>query len=78
MALVRKGKRREGGKCLSSKTSLFTAFGPPLFGQPARRTVAELGRLNSLQELYEIFGRLLPERLLAPTEKGINSRERPF
>jgi hypothetical protein len=37
-----------------------------------------LGRLNSLQELYEIFGHLLPERLLAPTEKGTNSRERLF
>ena len=74
---------REGGaglleKSMASKTPFFKAFGPLLFGRPAGRAMAKLGRLNSLQELYEIFGHLLPERLLAPTEKGINSRERLF
>lgn len=65
-------------KSMASKTSFFKAFGPLLFGRPGGRALAKLGRLNSLQELYEIFGHLLPERLLAPTEKGVNSRERLF
>jgi len=63
---------------MSSKTPFFKAFGPLLFGRPAGRTLQKLGRLTSLQELYEIFGHLLPERLLAPAEKGTNSRERLF
>ena len=63
---------------MSSKTPFFKAFGPLLFGRPARRTMQKLRRLNSLQELYEIFGHLLPEGLLATTEKGLNSRDRLF
>jgi hypothetical protein len=63
---------------MSSKTPFFQAFGPLLFGRPARRSLQKLGRLNSLQELYELFGHVLPERLLAPAEKGTNSRERLF
>jgi len=63
---------------MSSKTPFFKAFGPLLFGRPARRTLQKLGRLNSLQELYEIFGHLLPEQLLAASEAGVNSRERLF
>jgi hypothetical protein len=42
------------------------------------RTLRKIGRIDSLQELYEIFGHLLPERLLAPTEEGPGSRERDF
>lgn len=38
----------------------------------------KLARLNSLQELYELFGHLIPERLLAASEAGANSRERVF
>ena len=34
--------------------------------------------MDSLQELYEIFGHLLPERLLAPSDEGVNSRKRIF
>jgi len=63
---------------MSNKTPFFKAFGPLLFGRPARRTLQKLSRLNSLQELYEIFGHLLPERLLAATENGVNSRDRLF
>ena len=66
------------GKSMSSKTPFFRAFGPLLFGRPAGRTLQKLGRLNSLQELYEIFGHLLPERLLAAADAGTNSRERLF
>ena len=63
---------------MASKTPFFKAFGPLLFGRPARRTLRKLGRLNSLQELYEIFGHLLPDGLLAATRKGANSRDRLF
>lgn len=63
---------------MSNKTPFFKAFGPLLFGRPAGRTLKKLGRLNSLQELYEIFGHLLPDGLLAATEKGTNSRTRLF
>lgn len=38
----------------------------------------KVARLNSLQELYELFGHLIPERLLAASEAGTNSRERVF
>ena len=40
--------------------------------------MGKLGRLDSLQELYELFGHLLPEHLLAAREAGVNSRERLF
>src|SRR6266853_86578 len=63
---------------MSRNTPFFRAFGPLLFGRPARRTLQKLGRLNSLQELYELFGHLLPERLLACSDQGTNSRERLF
>lgn len=63
---------------MSSKTPFCKAFGPLLFGRPARRTLQKLGRMNSLQELYEIFGHLLPEQLLTPNDEGAHSRERIF
>lgn len=63
---------------MSSSTPFFKAFGPLLFGRPARGAIKKLARLNSIQELYELFGHLFPERLLAPGEAGVNSRERAF
>ncbi len=59
-------------------TPFFRAFGPLLFGRPAQRTLRKIGRIDSLAELYEIFGHLLPDRLLAPSEEGPGSRERDF
>lgn len=63
---------------MSSSTPFFKAFGPLLFGRPGRAAFKKLARLNSLQELYELFGHLIPERLLAASEAGANSRERVF
>ena len=40
---------------MSSNAPFFKAFGPLIFGRPGRRTLQKLSRLNSLQELYEIF-----------------------
>lgn len=63
---------------MPNRTPFFQAFGPLLFGRPARRTIRQLKRLNSLQELYELFGYLIPERLLEASAQGVNSRERIF
>jgi hypothetical protein len=63
---------------MPSKTPFFQAFGPLLFGRPARSVFDKVERLDSLQELYRIFGHLLPEKVLAPAETGTNSRKRLF
>jgi Insertion element 4 transposase N-terminal len=65
-------------KRMSNATPFFKAFGPLLFGRSGRGGIKKLARLNSLQELYELFGHLIPERLLAASEAGANSRERVF
>jgi hypothetical protein len=36
----------------------------------------KIQRLESLGEIYELFGDLLPDRLLSKSEEGPNSRER--
>lgn len=65
-------------KWMSSSTPFFKAFGPLLFGRPARGALRKVGRLNSLQGLYELFGHLIPEARLAASPTGRNSRERVF
>ena len=61
---------------MPSNTPFFQAFGPLLFGRRARLQVERIRRLGSLGELYELFGEMLPERLLGRRESGVNSRER--
>ncbi len=61
---------------MASSTPFFQAFGPLLFGRAARGAIKKLARLDSLQEMYELFGHLFAESLLARTEEGTNSRER--
>jgi hypothetical protein len=78
MDLAGLSERAQLDKTMSSKTPFFKAFGPLLFGRPARRILQKIGRLDSLQELYEIFGHLLPDELLAASEAGVGSRERVF
>jgi Transposase DDE domain/Insertion element 4 transposase N-terminal len=78
MDLARHGRVEKVGEIMSSKTPFFKAFGPLLFGRAGPRRLEKLGRMSSLQELYELFGHLLPERLLARSEAGVNSRERLF
>ena len=60
---------------MPNETPFFQAFGPLLFGRPARAALTRLGKLDSLQELYAIFGDLFPQRLLSPTEKGLIAGE---
>ena len=63
---------------MASSTPFFKAFGPLLFGRAAWGAMKKLARLDSLHELYELFGHLFPESLLASAEEGVNSRERTF
>jgi hypothetical protein len=63
---------------MPNRTPFFKAFGPLLFGRPVRRALAKLERFDSLQELYELFGHLFPERLLEPGAQGRPRRERTF
>lgn len=63
---------------MASSTPFFKAFGPLLFGRAARGALKKLARLDSLQELYELFGHLFPESLLTSAEEGIKRRERTF
>jgi hypothetical protein len=63
---------------MPNRTPFFKAFGPLLFGRPVRRALAKLERFDSLQELYELFGHLFPERLLEPSAQGRTRRERTF
>lgn len=61
---------------MATKTPFFKAFGPMLFGRAPRKVVGNLGKLKSLEELYNLFGDLIPHSLLSTSAKGINSRER--
>jgi hypothetical protein len=63
---------------MSSSTPFFKAFGPLLFGRPARSAFEKVEKLDAIQELYEIFGYMFPERLLEAGDGGPNSRERIF
>lgn len=61
---------------MSSRTPFFKEFGPLLFGRRPRSQVEKIRRLDSMEDLYGIFGDLLPERMLHPVKKGVNSRVR--
>lgn len=61
---------------MSSSTPFFQAFGPLLFGRKPGSKLREVKQIKSLGELYEVFGDLVPEKLLGRTENGTGSRER--
>ena len=61
---------------MSTSTPFFEAFGPLLFGRKPGSKLKELKQIQSLGELYEVFGDLIPEKLLGRSECGTNSRER--
>ena len=65
-------------KRMPSSTPFFKAFGPLLFGRAGGGVFRKVARVNSLQELCELFGHLIPERLLGASAAGANSRERVF
>ncbi|MDB6175862.1 MAG: transposase of ISPca12, partial [Chthoniobacteraceae bacterium] len=63
-------------------TPFFKAFGPLLFGKPARSSLAKLldslAAENSLSQLQDAFGHFIPAARLARENKGENSRRRIF
>jgi hypothetical protein len=61
---------------MTSTTPFFKAFGPLLFGRRSRSTLESIARLESLEDLYSIFGDLFTEKLLGRSDKGTNSRTR--
>jgi hypothetical protein len=63
---------------MATSTPFFKEFGPLLFGRPARNVFEKLRKLDAMQELYEIFGHMFPDRLLELSDGGQNSRERIF
>jgi len=61
---------------MAANTPFFQAFGALLFGRRPRQWIGKVKGLGSLGELYELFGDMLPDHLLARSESGLNSRER--
>lgn len=61
---------------MRSSTPFFKAFGPLLFGRRPGSKVKEVKEIKSLGELYEVFGDLVPEKMLGLEPEGPNSRDR--
>jgi len=61
---------------MRNRTPFFKAFGPLLFGRAGKKAVEEVGRIDTLEQLYGLFGDLIPNKMLAPVEKGVGSRSR--
>lgn len=61
---------------MAISTPFFKAFGPLLFGRKPGSKLREIKQVKSLGELYEVFGDMVPEKLLGGAERGTNSRER--
>src|SRR5271169_5929669 len=61
---------------MTSTTPFFKAFGALLFGRRGKSALDSISSLESLEDLYAIFGDLFPERLLQRSDKGVNSRQR--
>ncbi|HEY5260303.1 MAG TPA: IS4 family transposase [Rhabdochlamydiaceae bacterium] len=61
---------------MSEFTPFLKAFGPLLFGRRAKRRLEKIQKIDQLAELYQVFGDLVPEKFLQPTEKGKGSRAR--
>lgn len=61
---------------MSASTPFFKAFGPLLFGRKPGSKLRQVKQIESLGELYEVFGDLVPEKLLRGEDRGMNSRDR--
>jgi hypothetical protein len=55
---------------MPARTPFFEAFGALLFGRRPRKLVGKVQQLRSLGEIYELFGEMLPDRLLGKSERG--------
>jgi hypothetical protein len=69
---------------MRQNTPFLPGLSPRLFGRQRRsrldqlRAQSEQWRQSSLSRLCEIFGPWLPAAMLAPTAKGLNSRQRTY
>jgi hypothetical protein len=67
---------------MCSSTPFFAAFGPLLFGRPPRSFRTELlyhrAHADSLSQLRDAFGSMVPDALLSPPMEGPGSRQRLF
>ena len=61
---------------MALSTPFFKAFGPLLFGRRSKSALASISELESLEDLYAIFGEMFAAKLLERSEKGTNSRQR--
>ena len=61
---------------MASSTPFFKAFGPLLFGRRSKSALDSISKLESLEDLYAIFGEMFAAKLLERSEKGANSRQR--
>ncbi len=61
---------------MASSTPFFRAFGPLLFGRAPRRALDQIGRIKGLEDVYSLFGDLIPKAMLAPSDRGVGGRER--
>ena len=61
---------------MATNTPFFQVFDPLLFRRRPRHLIEEVKELRSLGELYQLFGEILPNHLLARSESGPNYRER--
>src|SRR5450755_1859084 len=63
-------------------TPFFSSLLPLLFGRAPRSAAEKLRRqfqqFTSVSQLQEAFGSYIPQALLSPCAKGINSRQRLF
>ena len=61
---------------MSRNTPFFKEFGPLLFGRRAGKQIEKLKEMSALEDLYGVFGNLLPDNVLDVAPKGVNSRVR--
>lgn len=59
-----------------NRTPFFQSFGPLLFGRAPRRASEEIGQIKGLEDLYNLFGDLIPKAMLARGQSGAGSRDR--
>jgi len=57
---------------MTPRTPFFKEFGPLLFGRRSGAQLKKIERLDSMEDLYAIFGELLPERMIYPVNPEVN------
>lgn len=61
---------------MNLRTPFFKEFGPLLFGRRSGSQLKKIERLDSMEDLYAIFGELLPERVIYTPKEDAKRRVR--